>query len=179
MTEDDLLAAARGFVAKWRPRLHLTDWRIFVEIGEVPENEGAHLSTDWRERASVLILPPDHAKRQRDACRWHKHQTDAQMLEETVVHELLHACEFPAGGAFEQEFEAWMGDGTATSTCRDLWRNYRECWINHVTRVLIEADRGAWTKEVPHANGSGALPGHDHADWQESTASLHPVGKSE
>lgn len=154
----DLLARVEALVAKWQPRLHLEGHRIFAEIGELAKHEGARLDTDWRAGASVLTIPLDYAERQRAGCKWRAHQTDDDLLEDTVVHELLHACEHPIAGQFEQEFESYMGDGVVTSACRDLWRDYREMWIDHLTRVLLEADRGAWDDQ---GTGTGVLTRDD------------------
>ena len=146
---DDLLKQARRFVAKWQPRLRLMDWDIWVEGGDVDANHAAESSTEWRMRRAHLTFPSNCIQRSRDGGEHAPDTTDAEIIEQTVLHELLHVAEQPLADRVDDEI-CWLV-GTRDSGAligaelRNGWRDYREWFINHVTRALMDAERtGGW-----------------------------------
>jgi hypothetical protein len=146
--EAALLADAKRYLSKWQPRLHLSDWQIGVRVAVVdPDGCYANVEISWRYMTAEVRVRPDYDKAvEEDAgalCRVRPH--DGDQLEQTIIHELAHLAEQPLCDLLREEVEAWIGtDGTAGQTFKKLWMEYREAWINRLSRVLTEADAGAW-----------------------------------
>jgi hypothetical protein len=72
------------------------------------------------------------------------------LIEGTLVHELLHVSEESVVAMVQREIDWYVGKGNDSgiigAELRNQWRDYREWWINHMVRTLLEADRSAgWT----------------------------------
>lgn len=148
MTDDELLTTARGFVATWQPRLHLAEWRIVVALyaDAGPDNE-ACVSFQWKEfRAYLRVRPGLPAwKRGRDTGPAYADESDDALIEAAVVHELVHLTQLPLGERLDAELKEWLGtDGAVASDTRAHWHDFVELVTERTTRLLLEADRGAW-----------------------------------
>jgi hypothetical protein len=158
----DVLSEARKALACWQPRLRLTDWDIWVEIGPVAHPDWAAFSDkEWRMRRAHITLPPDYLQRIHDGAECLPGETDAQSVEHTVLHELLHILEEPLAARVATEIDWWVGDsskqaGVVGAELRNSWRDYREWWINHVARVLL--DGYSQLKVVRGSPQNGVLP---------------------
>lgn len=150
MIEDDLAIQGRRFVQKWAPRLHLLDWQIKLAVGPVDDHNSADVSVAWRDRVALITLGPDLVAKTRADVPYYRDVPIEDIIEQTVVHELLHILEYPIARQFEADLEQWIGTaGVATRETWEHWHDSREWWINAVARVLADADRGAWTNDEP------------------------------
>lgn len=148
MTDDELLATARGFIAKWAPRLHLGEWRITVGLyADAPRYTEACVTYHREEYRAVLRVRPGLPawKRTGDTGQAYEQESDAALVEAAVVHELVHLTQQPLGESFDRELKEWLGtDAAVTSDTRTHWTNFVEMLTECTTRLLLEADRGAW-----------------------------------
>ncbi len=148
MTPEQLQAACEAALAKWIPRLHLRDWRITLVMEKPsPPFEGATVLSVWNTREAIIHVDPDYlAVHKKNADAEAPGQPDADKIESMIVHELLHICEQPLLGEMQRNIKWAFGtskeDGGAVSgDALDCWMRYRESLVNHLTRILIEADR--------------------------------------
>lgn len=149
MTDEDLLATARRFVAKWQPRLHLDEWRIGIGLyAQAQKTEEAAVSYHWREHRAYLQVRPSLVqwKRERTYGGAYQDESDDQPVEAAVLHELVHLTQLPLGTTFDCAFTEWVGsDGAMTSDLRTHWTDYVELVTERTTRLLLDADRsGGW-----------------------------------
>lgn len=148
MTDDELLATARGFVAKWAPRLHLGEWRITVGLyANVPPHHEASVTYHWKEYRALLLVRPGLPawKRAGEVGAAYEQENDAALVESAVLHELVHLTQLPLGERLDHELKEWLGtDAAATSDTRTHWVDFVEFVTERTTRLLLEADRGAW-----------------------------------
>lgn len=150
----DLLALARAALATWVPRLHLGHWQIELRLEEPGKGiEGMSVSTEWRGLKARICIAPDYLA----VVERHLFTGDAPaaIVEEGVVHELLHLIEEPLRSQLDTEIVWAFGDkrddtpGMVGFSGRTLWTDYREMWVNQVCRILISADRsGGWRTEA-------------------------------
>lgn len=152
----DLLGKAERFLKKWQPRLRLADWDIWVEIGKVDDDHAAESSIEWRTRRAHLTFPADHIQRSRDRGETPPGMNDAEIVEHTVIHELLHIGEQPLAARVADEID-WMAgkQGAIGAELRGGWREYREWWINAMVRTLLEAERSSgWQQPIHPLTGA-------------------------
>ncbi len=143
---EPLLAEAQRYLAKWQFRLRLIDWDIWIEIGDVAEqNWAAQSDKEWRTRRAHITFPANFIEKSRAGGEHIPGTSDAQIIEEAAIHELLHILEEPEGSHVNDEICWLAGDrtngGIVGAELRNGWRDYREWWINHMVRTLIEAER--------------------------------------
>lgn len=143
---DELKSLAEGFLRKWRQRCHVADWDLRIAIETVDENYGAESRYQWRERRGVIVLPPDVISRHRSREFFSACMSAQDIVEESVVHELQHVGEVPLSEIVMDELTRQFGDtGVAHGMLLAAVRDWREWWICHTTRMLIEAERsGGW-----------------------------------
>lgn len=146
----NVLATAQQYLAKWQPRLRLMDWDIWVEMGEVAdENWAAQSNKEWRSRRAHITFPANFIQKSRDGGENAPGTTDAEIIEQATIHELLHILEEPEASHHNDEVCWLAGERNGAiigAELRNSWRDYREWWINHVTRTLLEAERTkGWT----------------------------------
>lgn len=151
MTEEAILAAARGVVAKWQPRLHLGEWRIAVGLyPDARDGDEACITDNWREHRAYLQVRRDLVawKRARGYGAAYADESDEQLVEAAVLHELVHLTQLPLGTTFDHVFKEWVGsNGALTSDLRTHWTDYVELVTERTTRLLLDADRsGGWTR---------------------------------
>lgn len=131
--------AVLSLIEKWKKRLGLGDWQIAVAVRDnTGINEVASLSHNWLRRRAVIYISKDFHN-VRDWARETLLGYDGEHnLESTIVHELLHLV--------EQPFGSMLADGLDDQgrAMRDLWRDYREWWIEKMERTLMDAERGEW-----------------------------------
>lgn len=104
MTQMDVAANELAFaLLKWKQLLGLSDWRIQLKwANDVVENDGAWARVSWgnhaNKAASISFTPITDSI-------WARH--DAQSLERTLVHELMHLVLYPLSrkksGSLEEE----------------------------------------------------------------------------
>ena len=84
-------------------------------------------------------------KRGRDTGPAYAQESDEALIEAAVVHELVHLTQLPLGERLDKELKEWLGtDAAATSDTRAHWTDFVEFVTERTTRLLLEADRGAW-----------------------------------
>lgn len=159
MTEQELMVCARAALAKWQPRLHLDSWVLGVEISdEMIERDGQGTCGQfdgnwWHEVGKITVGPKATDDYRKSASAW-PDETDEQIVERIVLHELLHCAERPLHDVAEREFSHYFGkDGVALALepARHAWWASREMRINRMARVLIEADRSCGWRGDPKA----------------------------
>jgi hypothetical protein len=147
----DVLAAAEQSLGKWQPRLRLADWDIWVEIGTVDDdNWAAQTDKEWRARRAHITFPENYIERVRERAEVLPGETDEQLVEHDVLHELVHILEEPEASHVDNDVVWFFGDsehgGVFSADFRNAWRDYREWLINQVVRVLLDAERTrGWT----------------------------------
>ena len=151
MTEAEIRSLAESLVATWRPRLDLLDWRIAVSVtADVERPRGAETKCGWHTKQALIRVPPDYAERAHgEYGEALPGRSDEDILEESIVHELLHLVGYPLTDGFEKELEWLVGregqGGIVGAPLQTAWSNYQEWWINHLARVLLRAERtGGW-----------------------------------
>jgi hypothetical protein len=152
MVSEDVLSMARKALAKWQPRLRLQDWDIWVDIGNVSDSHWAAQSDkEWRVKRAHITFPSDYLEKMRES-EVLPGTTDMAMVEETVIHELLHILEEPEASHVNDDVLWICGDrenGVFFANLHNAWRDYREWWINHMVRTLLEAERSeGWSRSV-------------------------------
>jgi hypothetical protein len=147
----DLLATACQCLAKWQPRLRLMDWDIWIVVDKMDyPDHVAESSKEWRCKRARIIFRPDFLEFTRVNGENSQDETDERLIEGTLVHELLHVSEESVVAMVQREIDWYVGKGNDSgiigAELRNQWRDYREWWINHMVRTLLEADRSAgWT----------------------------------
>lgn len=176
----DLLTEAQRALGVWQSRLRLLDWDIWTEIGEVSDpHYAAQSSREWRMLRGRITFPADFIKNVRDKGECLPDETDAQLVENTVIHELLHFLEGPLSSRVDAEINWYVGDssdagGVIGSELRNSWRDYREWTINQVVRALLLAYAGFYSCEraavsVRHQTGWHQDRNESLADMQRQT----------
>jgi hypothetical protein len=151
LTRTALLDAGSAFVERWQPRLQLQSWRMRVEVAEVSDEHSAEAHYQWRFRRAVITLPPDIIERTRQRERFSLAQSDHEIVEEAVLHELLHLAEAPEVDHLAETLESLVGaEGVLGDGARNSLRDYREWMVNQITHLLLDMQaRGAWGTHGP------------------------------
>lgn len=133
---DDVQARAEAYLAKWQPRLGLGGWRIALRFGETDSGTSANSEASWTWEDAIITIAPDFEK-QRDVSIDAGLSAD-RVLEELVIHELLHFVDQPMAMQVEQIIDRFIGkDSPASTMARDVFSDYQELWINRVIRALL------------------------------------------
>lgn len=149
MTKDAILVAAQAAVAKWQSRLHLEPWLITVQVKSLDgESSGSIYVNKRKQTATVNIDAGQPAFYRREHLAW-REETDEQLVERTVVHELVHLMHEPwqqlCSAQINWAFGEGKGRGQIGVDAVNAYEDFREAATNPVARVLIEADRsGGW-----------------------------------
>lgn len=115
-------------------------------MGRVAPGRLAVTQSDLRQKRAKVILPPDHMTRAREKNLAPDDCTDYELIEETVLHELIHLCQQPWVVHIGREIEWLVGtSGTVGDPIRSALEEMCEAWVNDRARVLLDADRGKWS----------------------------------
>ena len=129
-------------IQKWQPRLHLQDWRYAVCIGEVGDQYCMQVGVDWRNKEFVVTIPPDYIDRERHGRPFVTDMDDDTLVEESILHELLHVCEYPLLGYVEEELEWLVGTNSSVGDrIRPILHDYRETLVSHFARIIIAMEK--------------------------------------
>lgn len=145
-SEDELRVLGQRFVDKWQPRLRLQHFDLKVRIGETSNpNYGAESAIAWRFVRATITLPRNCVSRSRAAEDYLADVPRERILEETIVHELLHVFETPEVDHVRDEINWTVGEDSITGApLRNGFRDYREFVINGLVRILLDLDARGW-----------------------------------
>lgn len=146
MTDDELLATARRFVATWRPRLHLGHYAVKIVLDQACTAPAQYTVPPYDEHV-LITLRPSVCADLRGSYPVLADLTDEQLIEVAVVHELSHVLVVREWQAMDRHLDWLAGKKDAAAFFDDMhaaWHDLDEAIARRVTRILLEADRGAW-----------------------------------
>ena len=142
----DELELVWSSLRKWVPRLHLQDWRLDVVLAR-PESGDcmAEAEFNWQHYYAVMRLAPECLSRWRERHPPRGILPDNRIIEELVVHELVHlTCAAECADLETHIFGIAGHDGVLGRSFRNTWEGFNELWVDRMVRVLLEADDGTW-----------------------------------
>jgi hypothetical protein len=154
MTDVGVLVHALTVLAKWKSRLHLDSWvldlKIVDDLSTDDRETCGQFDGNWWHEVGTIRIASDAPKKYRESASAWPDESDEQIVERIVVHELLHVAERPMLDVADREFSCYFGKeggALALEPARHARWAAREMLINRLARVLIEADRsGGWAE---------------------------------
>lgn len=147
MTDDELLASARALVAKWQPRMHLGAYLVKVVLDQ-ESDAPARYTVPAYEQHVLITLRPSVCADLRTTYPELADLTDEQVVELAVVHELSHVLVVAEWQEMNRHLEWLIGKREQAgffSDAHSAWLDLDEAIARRTSRILLEADRGAWT----------------------------------
>lgn len=144
----DILKTANELLDKWVGRIHVADWQIKVGVEDFGEEECSAdiLINPWRRMANIKVREDCPSWTRGKYPVW-EDETDEQLIERSIVHELIHLSHSTEQSIVDEYMKEILEEGKFTESIRLAILDLKETTVNQVTRILIEADRsGGWTK---------------------------------